>query len=70
LKSIVFLVVIPHNSMPQSEKTRQRGWRHRFVGQIDPAPIHLQTLKLSPQPHASLTLGLLNLNPSLKPSRV
>gem|GEM_PF-5097353 len=29
-----------------------------------------QTLKLSPQPQASLTLGLLNLKPSLSPSRV
>jgi len=27
-----------------------------------------QTLKLSPQPHISLTLGLLNLKPSFKPS--
>ena len=26
------------------------------------------TLKLSPQPHSSLTLGLVNLNPSLRPS--
>ena len=29
-----------------------------------------QTLKLSPQPQVSFTLGLLNLNPSFKPSRV
>ena len=29
----------------------------------------LQTLKLSPQPHWSLTFGLLNLKPSLRPSR-
>ncbi|MNC90203.1 hypothetical protein D3C83_62730 [compost metagenome] len=28
-----------------------------------------QTLKLSPQPHSSLTFGLLNLKPSFKPSR-
>src|SRR5439155_26896853 len=28
-----------------------------------------QTLNDSPQPHASLTLGLLNLKPSFKPSR-
>lgn len=28
-----------------------------------------QTLKLSPHPHVSFTFGLLNLKPSLKPSR-
>jgi len=30
----------------------------------------LQTLNDSPQPHSSLTFGLLNLKPSLRPSRV
>ncbi len=29
-----------------------------------------QTLNDSPQPHSSLTLGLLNLKPSFSPSRV
>jgi len=30
----------------------------------------LQTLNDSPQPHSSLTFGLLNLKPSFSPSRV
>jgi len=42
------------------------------VGRLQPEELEmvLQTLNDSPQPQASLTLGLLNLNPSLRPSRV
>ena len=42
------------------------------VGRLQAEELEMvrQTLNDSPQPQASLTLGLLNLNPSLRPSRV
>src|SRR5215831_1669655 len=42
---------------------RQAEEREVVLREVD------QTLKLSPQPHSSFTLGLLNLNPSFNPSR-
>src|SRR5262249_13156115 len=47
----------------QTVSTRQAEQREVVLREID------QTLKLSPQPHSSFTLGLLNLNPSFNPSR-
>ena len=48
-----------------------RGTRRKRAGPgVGTAPVDVtQTLKDSPQPQASLTLGLLNLKPSFRPSR-